>query len=323
MIEVLHAGLLSSLQDRGRFGYAHFGIGRAGAMDPSAWRLANALAGNDDKACAIEMTLQGPRLRLHHDGVIALTGAPLPQARCAGKPIPMWRPVFCRAGSELNLGGMSHGCRSYLALAGGVDVEAWLGSRSSDINAGIGALQGRALRQGDRLPLARSHPKFVKATWSLDPRPWFAAASARTELRLLPASHTPALSDASLAGLTRMAFRVDADSNRVGVRLGGEDNLSLREPVELISEGVIAGVMQLPANGQPIILLAEHPVSGGYPRIAQLIAADLPRLAQCRPGDTLGFTWVSMAQAQQALTQQSDTLERLCADIACRLQGEN
>lgn len=320
MIEVLHAGLLSSLQDGGRIGYAHLGVGRAGAMDQPAWRLANALVGNDDDACAIEMTLQGPRLRLHRDCVVALTGAPLPRARCGSEALPMWRPVSCAEGSELDLGPMPQGCRSYLAVAGGIAAEPWLGSRSTDINAALGPSQGRALRKGDRLPLGRAAAAAVAGSWSLDPRPWFGHSREQTVLRLLPASHTHALTKDSLAMLTAVAFRVDADSNRVGIRLDGEQALTLREPLELVSEGVVAGVMQLPRSGQPIILAGEHPVSGGYPRIAQVIAADLPRLAQCQPGDTLHFTWTDMQHAQQALAEQRASLERLCVDIARRLE---
>lgn len=319
MIEVLHPGLLSSLQDAGRVGHAHLGIGRAGAADPPAWRLANALVGNDADACAVEMTLQGPRLRLYDDCVVALTGAPLPRARCSGEPLPMWCPVMCAAGSELELGPMPVGCRSYLAVAGGIAVEPWLGSRSTDINAGLGPLEGRALRKGERLPVgAPALAGAVPDAWSLDPRPWFAPAG--SVLRLLAASHTAMLTDASRTALSSVAFRVDADSNRVGVRFHGGVPLGLREPLELISEGVVAGVMQLPSGGQPIILGVEHPVSGGYPRIAQLAAADLPRLAQCRPGDSVHFSWTTMAQAEQALSEQRRSLERLCVDIAHRLE---
>lgn len=325
MIEVLQAGFLSTLQDRGRIGCARFGVGRSGAMDQPAWRLANALVGNDDKTCAIEMTLQGPRLRLHRDCLIALTGAPLPRARCGSTALPMWRPLACGAGSELDLGSMPVGCRSYLAVAGGVDVEPWLGSRATDINAGLGPLQGRALCKGDQLPIGRPRVAVALArSWSLDPRPWFDHTRERTVLRLLPASHTEGLTQDSLKALVALPFRVAADSNRVGIRLECSEALALREPLELVSEGVVAGVMQLPSGGQPIILASEHPVTGGYPRIAQVIAADLPRLAQCQPGDTLHFAWVDMQQAQRAMAQQRGSLERLCADIAQRLQpGED
>lgn len=319
MIEVLESGLLSSLQDRGRPGFAQLGIGRAGAADLPALQLANALVGNDPGACAIELTLRGPRLRLHCAARIALSGAPLPRATCNGTPLPMWQPHSCPADSVLELGPMMVGCRSYLAIAGGIAVEPWLGGRSTDLNAGVGTWGGRALRAGDRLPLgadAVDMPASMRALrWSLDPRPWFDPSS---ELRLLSATHTVLLDGRSHRALTSEPFQLRADSNRVGARLQGPA-LQLRAPLELVSEAAIAGVMQLPPGGQPIVLLNEHPVTGGYPRIAQLAAVDLPRLAQRRPGDMLRFAWVTPAQAQQAYERQQRLLEQLLADIAQRL----
>lgn len=315
MIEVLDPGLLSSLQDAGRPGHAHLGIGRAGAADLPALQLANALVGNRPDACAIEFTLRGARLRLHRDAWVALTGAPLPRANCDGAPLPMWQAHGCAAGSVLELGPMASGCRSFLAMGGGIDVATWLGSRATDLNAGTGPLQGRALRAGDRLPLGAASPVSGSPRWSLDPRPWFDEAAV---LRVLPASHTAQLDDISRAALTSDAFRLGADSNRVGARLQGP-TLRLRQPLELVSEGVVAGVMQLPPGGQPIVLLNEHPVTGGYPRIAQLAAVDLARLAQRRPGDPLRFAWTTPDEALQAYGHQRKRLQCLLANIARRL----
>lgn len=316
MIEVLDAGLLTSLQDAGRPGYAQWGIGRAGAADRPALALANALVGNRPDACALEFTLRGPRLRLHRAARIAVTGAPLPRATCNGAPLAMWRMQVCPAGSVLEFGPMAVGCRSYLAIGGGVDVEPWLGSGSVDLNAGAGVWHGRALRAGEAVPLGADEPGAGQAPrWSLDPRPWFEVSS---RLPLLPASHTDRLDDASREALAGAAFQLRADSNRVGARLQGP-TLRLRAPLELVSEGVIAGVMQLPPDGQPIVLLNEHPVTGGYPRIAQLAAVDLPRLAQRRPGDMLRFAWTTLDEARQAHARQQQRLDRLLASIARRL----
>ncbi len=165
MIEVLKPGLLDSLQDGGRIGHAALGVGRAGAVDEPARRLANALVGNPADACAIEATLVGPRLRLGREAWIALTGAPLPRATVDGEPLPMWRPWRCAAGSELDLGPMPAGCRSYLAVDGGIAVQAWLGSRATDLNAGLGPMQGRALRQGDALPLGEPNQSPAPCRW--------------------------------------------------------------------------------------------------------------------------------------------------------------
>ncbi|GAB3033482.1 biotin-dependent carboxyltransferase family protein [Oleiagrimonas citrea] len=321
MIEVLDPGLLSSLQDLGRPGWAHLGIGRSGAADAPALRLAQALVGNPADACGIECTLRGPKLRIEAGAHVALTGAPTPQARLNGEPFSAWTSVWCPAGSELDIGPMAAGCRSYLAIEGGIDGPPWLGSRSVDLNAGLGPLDGRALRRGDRLPLGpRRLPERATSNWSLDPRPWFIDVASHTPMRLLESRHTAVLSEASRDALTQSTFQVTADSNRVGIRLQGEQALQLRDATECISEGVVAGVMQLPPGGKPILLATEHPVTGGYPRIAQLAAADLPRLGQCRPGDALRFEWVDLQQARHLLAAQRRSLDDLCRNIARRLE---
>lgn len=320
MIEVLDSGLLSSLQDAGRQALAHFGIGRAGAADEPARCLANALVGNPADACAIEMTLRGATLRLHRDAWVALTGAPLPRARVGERPLPMWTNCHVEAGSVLELGPMRAGCRSYLAVSGGIDVAPRLGSRSTDLNAGFGAGPGRALKAGDRLPLGAPTiaPSPVRRRWSLDPRPWF-DDPAPPPLRLLAGTHTGLLEPLARHALEHETFRVGADSNRVGVRLQGVP-LALREALEMVSEGSVAGVMQLPPGGEPIILGVEHPVTGGYPRIAQLAAVDLPRLAQCRPGTGVRFHWIDREQARRALAERDRELDCLQRDVLRRLQ---
>lgn len=331
-VEVLKPGLLTTPQDRGRIGLAHLGIGRAGAMDAPALRLANALAGNPADACALEITLLGPTLRFHTDTDIALTGAPV-EARVDGVRVPLWAPLRVRAGATLALGGMRHGCRSYLAVRGGFAFAPVLGSRSLDVNAALGPLDGRALRAGDVLPIgaapevdatARGKPRAssspteaISPGWSLDFRPWF-DGEAQRPLRLLPGTHTTRLDATSQAALFEETFRVAADSNRVGYRLEGP-HLALAEPLELVTEASVAGTVQLPPSGQPIVLMAEHPVSGGYPRIGHVAAVDLPRLAQRRPGDAVRFVTTTPEEARRRLAERERRLQRLEAAIALRL----
>ncbi len=322
MIEVLHPGFLSSLQDTGRIGAAHLGIGHAGGADAPALKLANALVGNDADACVIEATLTGPRLRLQRAAWVALTGAPLPRASLDGGPLPMWRPVRCDAGSEIELGPMPRGCRSYLAVGGGISVESWMGSRATDLNAGLGPFEGRALAAGDRLELGEpSRETDYAGHWSLDPEPWFPGAVDPPPFHLLQASHTPDLDRASRDMLGGGAtFRVDSESNRVGVRMQSDRPLQLRHRLELVSEGLVPGTMQLPPGGQPILMLAEHPVTGGYPRIAHLASVDLPRLAQLRPGDTIRFRWIDVEQAREARQVRDRELDQLMRNIRTRLE---
>lgn len=316
MLEVLEPGLLSTPQDEGRPGHARFGIGRAGAADWTALHLGNALVGNPCGACAIEVTLKGPVLKAQAAHWLALSGAPLPQARINDDPWPMGVARLVQADDRLALGGMSSGCRSYLAVAGGFDVETWLGSRSCDVNAGLGP---SLLEAGDTLRTGPANWVLPdEFDWSLDLRPWRHEKGPQT-LRLLESAHTVLLDSASRRALSEQAFKVNSDSNRVGVRLDGS-RLRLAERTEIISAGSVAGSMQLPPGGQPIVLGCEHPVSGGYPRIAQLIEADLPRLAQCRPGDEIRFEWVDMATALEARREQRQLIEQVELQIRQRLE---
>lgn len=320
-IEVVKPGLLTTLQDAGRAGFARLGAGRAGAFDASASRIANALCGNPGDACALEITLLGPTLLFHSNARIAITGAPIPFG-IHGADRPMWAPVFVPAGATVVLGAMRTGCRSYLATRGGFDVAPVLGSRSVDVNARLGPLGGRPLRTGDALPIgaaeiAPSAPAHTSPGWRLDPRPWFAHDPTQP-LRLLPGSHLDKLTNNSRNTLFSDTFNVQADSNRVGLRLSGP-GLEFSTPIEMISEGCVPGLLQLPPSGQPIAFGPECPVSGGYPRIGQVAAVDIPRLAQLRPGDALRFSPCTFDDAQRALHERERALRALEANIAARL----
>lgn len=339
-VTIAAPGLLTTIQDRGRFGHAALGVGTAGAMDDVALRLANALVGNDADAAALELTLRGPRLRFEADTLIALTGAEF-EPRCNGRPLPLWRPVLVRAGAEIDCGGARRGVRAYLALAGGIDVARVLGSRSMDVNAAIGPFGGVPLRAGDRMPsaaaqaasaapllraLGASAPagrdaaqEFVAASWSVDPEPWFEAGSPAL-IAVIRGAHCDRLDPASQAALFSAPFRIEADSNRVGYRLDGP-RLALAEPLELVSAGVVPGTMQLPPGGKAIVLMVEAPTTGGYPRIGHVASVDLPRLAQCRPGDHVRFGACSLDEAQTRYLERERALRALVLSIRGRLSG--
>lgn len=314
MIVVVKPGFLTSVQDRGRHGCAALGIGHAGAMDDVAARLANVLVDNTRDDALLEITLVGPVLRCEADTVIALTGAEL-DARIDGEPLPAWRPVPVARGSIIECRGMRRGARAYLAFAGGIDVAPVLGSRSTDLNAAIGPFGGRALEAGDVLPLGQSDRQLPTRapTWSIASPRWFDPSSP-LPLRLVAGAHTDALSDASRDALVSRQFRIAADSNRVGFRLEGPP-LALTRALELVSEAAAAGTVQLPPGGQPIALAAEHPTTGGYPRIAHVIAVDRARLAQLRPGDAVRFAWCEPRADEKARRERETALlyvEREC-----------
>lgn len=320
-ITVLRAGTLSTLQDRGRHGWAALGVGAAGPMDDVAFRLANALVGNRADAVALELTWSGPRLRFDRDALVALTGADC-DARIGDRALEGWRAVRIDAGGEFDCGRMRHGARAYLAIAGGIDAPASLGSAATDLNAGIGALGGRALRAGDVLDLAAAPTRAPPRTraWSLDPQPWF-DLHADAPIRMLRGSHAGLLDVSSQAGLFGMPFRIHADSNRVGLRLEGA-TLAFASPCETISEPVARGTVQLPPAGRPIVLMAEHPTTGGYPRVGQVAAIDLPRLAQRRPGDEVRFREIDLDEAQSRYLARERALARLLDWISLRLADD-
>lgn len=325
-IEVIKSGLQTTFQDAGRHGFAHLGIGRAGAFDTPALRIANALAGNPPDACVLEITLLGPTVRFRHDAWIAVTGAPM-MLRIDGIDAPMWAPVWVHANTTVELGATRSGCRACLAVAGGFDVEPALGSRSTDVNARLGPFGGRPLQAGDVLKIGKARGKrgaerhaTTTPHWSIDTRPWFDDEPERA-LRLLPGTYLDNLTEMSRMKLFSEVFSVHADSNRVGLRLNGP-KLEWISPIEMISEGCVPGLLQLPPSGQPIAFGPECPVSGGYPRLGQIAAVDLPRLAQRRPGDAVRFRPCTLEEAWRALRERESGLRRLERHIADRLQQE-
>lgn len=310
---VVKPGMLTTVQDRGRFGHAAIGVGASGAMDRVLLSLAQALVGNGTDDAALEITISGPTLRFETSARIALTGD-FVQARIDGVAVQPWRPLTVDAGGELACGPLASGTRGYLAIAGGLPVDAVLGSRSSDVNAHIGPLGGRPIIAGDRLPLTHCEPsRQATGKWSLSPFPWFTVDDDEP-IRFIPGRHHRLLDATSADALERTQFRIAADSNRVGLRLDGAV-LTLSEPVELVSAPVTFGTMQLPPGGQPIALMAEHPTTGGYPVIGQIAAVDIGRIAQRRPGAPLRLARITAEEAATRYRQRQRQLGALLRAI--------
>lgn len=290
MIEVVRAGALTTVQDRGRPGWAHLGVPRAGAADQPALALANRLVGNPPTAAALEITLTGCTLRFRRRATIALTGAPATM-QLAGRPLGFLTPVLVPTGGQVRIGPARYGVRSYLAVAGGIAVPPVLGSRSTDTLAGIGP---PVLRDGDILPigdLPSSESAPVAGAAVAGPVPaadvvgWSAPSDpVRLTIRLGPRADW--FTDEAVRRLLGTGYAVSPLSNRIGVRLTGA-TLPRAIPGELPSEGLVLGAVQVPADGQPLIFLADHPTTGGYPVIG--VVDDVTALAQARPGTTVEF----------------------------------
>ncbi|WP_363797562.1 biotin-dependent carboxyltransferase family protein [Lysobacter firmicutimachus] len=316
-IEVLAPGPLSSLQDQGRPGWRHLGVAHSGALDPGLAALANRLVGNDENQAVLEMCLHGPHLRLLRPLRLAWLGAAL-DLRFDARPLPatMGRPIELPPG-ELRLGGLRGGVRAWLAVAGGFAAPPVLGSRSTDLRGGFGGYAGRALQVGDRLTLgeqcgpATEAPRWSR--WWIDPE-FDPPTQAPIRYRALPA---PALAEAQ-ARFAAQAWSVAAASDRQGLRLAGA---SLPAPAAAgVSEPVAPGTVQLPPDGQPIVLLADAQTVGGYARLGHVIAADLPRLAQAAPNAPLRFRACDAAEAAAAWRERQQRLARLRVAVDARLR---
>lgn len=327
-LEILKPGLLTTLQDSGRRGHQKEGIIVSGPMDAFALRAANLLTGNPPDQAALEITLTGPQIRFTSDQLIALTGADLSPSIDSEK-ISLWRPILVKAGSILEFGQPASGCRTYLAVSGGFAIPPVMGSYSTYLRAGIGGYQGRALQAGDHLPCpgptsagmallhrstaaSKAHA-YTQASWTPDPL-LYPAYHASPTIRAIRGPEFGLFSETSREQIWSERFQVSLQSDRMGYRLQGV-SLHLNEPVELISSAVTFGSVQVPPEGQPIILMADHQTTGGYPRIAQVITADLPILAQVVPGQTIGLQEVTLEEAQQLYMQQEQHLEQLAQAI--------
>lgn len=302
MIELLRAGPLTTVQDLGRTAWRDRGVSRCGALDDLALAHGNLLVGNPPEAAGLEFTLGPATLRFGIDCCIAITGTDA-EARLDDCPLrPGWRqPV--RAGQALRLAAPRERMRSYLAVSGGIAVAPALGSRSTDLKAGFGGLDGRALRDGDRLPL-HSPAALPSRRIGLAPPDWDAT------VRALPGPEHDDFSAAARAAFWAADWRLTPQSNRMGYRFAGPE-LKRERGGELASHGVLPGVVQVPPSGQPIALLADAQTTGGYPKIAVVIRADQWKLAQLRLGATLRFVRCDRDEAIAALREREAALDQL------------
>ncbi|MCL5109906.1 MAG: biotin-dependent carboxyltransferase family protein [Chloroflexi bacterium] len=316
VLEVLEGGLLTTVQDLGRHGYEGYGVPVAGAMDAFALQAANALVGNDLGEAGLELTVIGPRLRATEGCLLGLAGADL---GCVldGQPLAPWRSYWLPAGATLSFGGPRSGCRTYLAVAGGVDLPLVLGSRSTYLRGGFGGYKGRALRAGDVLALSApagrrlaspSAARFLALTYGDEP-----------VVRVLLGPQADRFTAAGMATFLDSTYEVSGDSDRMGSRLKGPRIEHTRGP-DVISDGIALGSVQVPGDGQPIVMLADRQTTGGYTKIATVIDADIQLLAQCLPGASrVRFQAVDLDEAVRLRGAQAAQLTLLAGPRAYNL----
>jgi antagonist of KipI len=300
-LTVVKPGMLTTVQDTGRRGYQGLGVPVSGPMDAYSHRLANQALGNDPKAAALEITLLGPELLADGDLTCAIAGAEIP-CTVDGVAAPYNEPFAVPSGARLRFGARSKGARATVAVGGGFDLPETLGSRATHLVSHMGPFGGRALRAGDVLPVKRaaSHaPRVVGRPLDLP--------SGGARVRIVSAAHRERFTDDAWGLLVRAQFIVSPQSNRMGYRLDGPALGHVRG-ADMLSEAMPIGAIQVPASGQPILLMAERQTTGGYPTIANVITADLPIAGQLAPGDWIAFDEVSHADALAALRERESAL---------------
>lgn len=323
---IRQSGFLTTVQDAGRTGWRALGISPGGACDPFAMRLLNLVVGNPEGAAVLEIALGGLRLEVDRPRLVAWGGGGF-TVRVEGELLPPGCPALLRPGEQIAFSYAHSGCRAWLAIAGGVETPPVLGSRSTDLQAGFGGLEGRALRGGDRLPLGEPSAPAQRlaeamqaqpiATWTA-PGNWTRTALAQPVLRVIPGAEWAHFTSEAHAALLGEPFTVTPDANRMGARLTGPP-LPLARDEELLSAGVVPGTLQAPPNGNPILLLADAQTIGGYPKLAQVISVDLPLAAQLRPGDVVRFREVTLHEAHELLRERERHLARFRLGLSLRM----
>ena len=319
--------MLTTVQDCGRHGWQHVGVVPSGAMDCDSLKLANALVGNNLDLAGLEITLRGPTLLFQSDTLVALTGAQFSARLTIGGhelPCPLNRPVLLHAGDRLSIDQPLHGFRAYLAIAGGIDVVPTLGSRCTYLAAAMGGFQGRALKKGDSLRLGGdahelAHARFDQldrdsttadtqlhsVRWSVAPRSL--PRDEPTVVRYVDGRHRHFFTPEALAAFESQSYSISPQSNRMGYRMLGAQ-LDRLQNGDILSEPTALGTVQVPANGLPIVLMADHQTTGGYAKIAEVITADIGRLAQLRPGQEVRFVRCILADARNLAQAEHQAL---------------
>jgi KipI family sensor histidine kinase inhibitor len=301
-VTVLRPGLLTTIQDCGRWGYQHYGVPVAGPMDLPAHRLANAAVGNAADAATLETTLLGPELRMEQSTWVAVAGGDM-TATIDGSAVPMHTPIRCPGGSVLRFGRRRAGARAYVAFEGGIGCRPVLGSRATHVRSGMGGVGGRPLRAGDRLRLGvLTSGASARRTMEVS----LPVGGAR--LRILPGPQADLFPPSAFDALQAARYTISPQSDRMGYRLTGGRALSRAGSEDMLSDATFIGALQVPASGAPILLMADRQTTGGYPQIAVVITADLPLAAQLAPGDWVEFDMCTRSEALTALVGQESRL---------------
>ena len=305
---IIHTpGLLTTIQDQGRHGYQRFGMPVAGAMDLFSMALCNILVGNPHDAACMEATLIGPEIIFSSSGAIAICGADM--GPCInGKPISLWTTMEVKKDDRLSFTGLKTGCRTYIAFAGGIDVPMVMNSRSTYLRAKISGFKGRALKLGDKIPLGPLHQKVsIKQV----PSVLVPQYRAFQTIQILPGPEEKRFNLESIRTFLSSEYMISEQSDRMGYRLTGPKIKLPEAGADIISAGVSPGTIQVPGNGQPIVLMADRQTTGGYTRIANVVSVHLSLLAQMKPGDRIRFKAITLDKAQELVSIRKQVLAKM------------
>lgn len=306
LFEVIAPGILTTVQDLGRFGYQRYGVPVAGAMDSYAAKVANILAGNVENSTCLEITLTGPTLKAINPCNIAITGVDLAPT-VNGERIDTWTTRPVKKGDVLSFSGAQDGCRGYLAISGGIEVPSVLGSGSTYVRGGFGGYRGRAVRKGDVLRGMLSEPR---TPIRYVPREYIPNYTSHANVRVVLGPQDDFFTENGIKTFLNSRYEVTPDSDRMGYRLSGPAIEHSKEP-EIVSDGVAVGAIQVPGDRMPIVLMKDAQTTGGYPKIAHVISPDLNQVAQLKPGDSLRFERIEIHEAHELVCQLVKRLDRL------------
>ncbi|GAB6087718.1 5-oxoprolinase subunit C family protein [Alkaliphilus crotonatoxidans] len=307
-ITILKPGLLTTIQDQGRIGHQQYGVPQSGAMDLYSLELANLLVGNPRYEAGLELTLVGPAISFHDRRIFAITGADL-DARLNGRPLRNYQSYMAQEGDVLEFTHALRGCRGYLAIQGGFAIESVMGSKSTYLRGGFGGYRGRALRSGDEIPLnsAQSQGEDWKR---MIPPSLIPDYGNNVTLRVILGPEEEGFTAAGIETFLRGQYEVTSQSDRMGYRLMGP-KIEHSNGADIISGGINMGAIQIPGEGNPIIMLADRQTTGGYTKIANVISVDLPYLAQLKPGDKISFKALTVEEAQKLFREREKGMLQL------------
>ncbi|MGG0716790.1 biotin-dependent carboxyltransferase family protein [Robertmurraya massiliosenegalensis] len=302
-ITIEKSGMLTTIQDLGREAYQSYGISIGGAMDKWAFRIGNILVGNDENTAAIEFALIGPKLRFHGEGYLAITGADC-SPKLNGEKLAMWKVIHVEDGDILSFGRNKDGCYTYVAIAGGIDVNEVLGSKSTSLRAGYGGYEGRTLRQGDRIVCRNDeHRKFLRLKGRKLRHDRIPTYQKKNVVRFIWGPHDDYFGDKTKKSFTSKPYKISKDSDQMGYRLEGE-KLDRIINTDILSYYISPGAIQIPRDGSPILLMPHCGMSGGYTVIGTVIEVDMPFAAQKKPNETVIFEPITVEEAILEFKQQ-------------------